>query len=184
MQYWCGRWLPSSCHSLTLASILKWQQLFLQVTLSWASSSDIRHFVTGKRMKIPDDAHPILKQLIESCWESDPEKRPPFIDINILQEQVKKSTENAWWHDRTVLIPNWKYRHWSLQHHWLKRKLKKSFAFAASYYIWTTTLSVLEHNKHNLIRLLFDSPFFSPQTVIVFLVFFFIYSLQQIEWRK
>lgn len=35
----------------------------------------------NRRPDIPSDAPPILKHLIENCWDRDPKERPPFSDI-------------------------------------------------------------------------------------------------------
>ena len=41
----------------------------------------MKHIDAGKRLEIPQDAHPGLRTMILACWDADPSKRPTFEQI-------------------------------------------------------------------------------------------------------
>ena len=46
--------------------------------------------VKGKRLTIPSEVHPILSQLITSCWQHQADDRPDFKSILEFLERAKK----------------------------------------------------------------------------------------------
>jgi len=49
--------------------------------------------VSGERMKIPEDCHPVLSTLMIMCWQKKPKSRPTFASILDLLEPLQTPTE-------------------------------------------------------------------------------------------
>jgi hypothetical protein len=45
-------------------------------------------FQQGLRLEIPPGTHPGLSELIEQCWDEDPDERPVFAEITVQLEDI------------------------------------------------------------------------------------------------
>ncbi|CAM8971804.1 unnamed protein product [Rhodiola kirilowii] len=60
------------------------------------STSSCRSSPKGSRPSIPKNTHPKLTELLERCWQQEPEQRPDFSEIiDILQQIAKEVNEET-----------------------------------------------------------------------------------------
>ena len=71
-------------------SIILWE-LFHMPAIPWEEDLDEmveKKVLSGQRMKLSDNVGSSWKQLIQSCWNQDPEQRPSFHRIVQIIEQI------------------------------------------------------------------------------------------------
>ena len=71
-------------------SIILWE-LFHMSAITWEEDLDEmveRKVLSEQRMKLLDNRGSSWKQLIQSCWNQDPEQRPSFHRIVQIIEQI------------------------------------------------------------------------------------------------
>ena len=67
------------------------------------SSVNVLEFICLKngRLQLPEDCHPAIREIVLSCWETDPDNRPSFDHLcnklSTLVDEVSKSQPYPWY---------------------------------------------------------------------------------------
>lgn len=51
--------------------------------------------IAGERPRLPEDCHPLLRRLIESCWNGDPNERPSMGEVLPMLEECEREMLQA-----------------------------------------------------------------------------------------
>ena len=78
--------------------ILVWQLVTKKHPYVGMKQMEIIKHVVQEKKRLPfngDDAHPVLRALVEKCWHQEPEQRPAFDDVLSALEEMAKILEGS-----------------------------------------------------------------------------------------